>query len=124
MLIIKKGETANKSTNVNVAGNFVDCVHSTVHKSLNDGERFQMEWSLNFDEMTQEQIMEAAAEHFIIKIRRDFAKSEKPQDVDWNNATFQVVEYISRRISKIDKMAKTLADFSDEQLAALGLSRT
>jgi len=98
-------------------------VHSTVHKSLNDGERFEMNWTLDFSEMTQDQIVEAAAEHFIIKIRRDFSKVDKPKNNDWNNKKFNCSKYISRRVSKIDKMAKTLADFSDEQLAALGLER-
>ena len=123
MLIIKKGETGSKSTSANVDGNFVECTHCTVHKSLEGGERFQMAWSLDFDGMTQAQIMEAAAEHFVIKIRRGLANDDNPQNADWDDANFKVTEYVSRRISKVDKMAKTLADFSDEQLAALGLTR-
>ena len=131
MLLIKKGETASKSTNAQKdedsstgLNGLVDCVHSTVHKSLNKDERFEMKWTLNFDGMTDAQIIEAAAEHFIIKIRRDFAKVDKPENDEWNNVEFLVSKYLTKRTSKIDKMAKTLADFSDEQLAALGLSRT
>ncbi len=121
MLKLKVGEVGNKSTTVE--GNFADCVHTTVHKSLNDGERFQLNWNLDFSKMTQEQIVAAAAEHFIIKIRRSFSKCDKPKNDDWNNVSFDCSKYISTRTTKVEKMVKTLADFSDEQLAELGLIR-
>ncbi len=74
--------------------------------------------------MTQEQIVEAAAEHFLIKIRRNFRNTDKPKAKDWDNVTFDCADFITARTSKVEKMAKTLADFSDEQLAALGLKRS
>ena len=124
MQILKVGEVSTKSTVANVDANFVECSHATVHDSLKDSGRFQMDWSLNFENVTQAEIMEAAAEHWVIKIRRDFAKDSDPQDVDWNDAQFDVKKYVSKRISKTEKLAKALADFSDEQLAALGLTRS
>ena len=126
-----KNESANKST---IAGTdkksstglsgIVDCVHATVHKSLGDGERFEMTWAINFSGMTDAQILEAASEHFIIKIRRTFAKVDKPESTDWNNVEFNAVDFLTARISKTEKLARTLADFSDEELAALGLKRS
>ena len=121
MLKLLKGETGNKSTDVD--GNLAVCVHKTVHKSLSKDVCYQLNWTLDFSNMTQDQIVEAAAEHFIIKIRRSFGKCDKPENDDWNNVTFDVSKYIKTRTSKIDRMVKTLADFSDEQLAEMGLVR-
>lgn len=121
MLKLKVGESGNKSTTVK--GKVAECIHTTVHPSLGDGERYQLTWRLNFANMTEEQILAAAAEHFVIKIRRSFSKVEKPKNNDWNNVEFDCAKYITQRVSKIDKIAKTLADFSDEQLAAMGLVR-
>lgn len=124
MKTLKVGESQNKSTVANVELNVVNCVHATVHPSLNDQERLEMLWTISFEDMTEEQILEAAAEHFLIKIRRTFAKVEKPKNNDWHNITFKAIDHIAKRVSKVDKMVKTLADFSDEQLAALGLIRS
>lgn len=119
-----KNEKANKSTVANVEAAFVDCVHATVHKSLGDGERFEMHWSITFDGMSQKEILEAAAEHFIIKIRRTFAKVAKPQNDEWNNVIFEAKDFVSIRTSATEKLAAKLATFSDEDLAALGLTRS
>ena len=118
------GEVAEKSTRATPENSCVECVHATVHSSISKDERFQMAWSLNFENLTEAEIMEAAAEHFIIKIRRGFAKASKPQDADWDNAQFDCKDFVSVRTSKTEKLAKTLADFSDEELAALGLTRS
>jgi len=119
-----KNEKANKSTKADVEANAVDCVHATVHKSLGDGERFEMRWNISFADMTQEEILEAAAEHYIIKIRRTFSKVSKPQNDDWNNVTFPAIDYLSIRTSATEKLAAKLATFSDADLAALGLTRS
>ena len=124
MNILLVGVTSNKSTVANVEGNFVECNHATVHPTLGEGERFQLAWSLNFDDLSQAEIMEAAAESFIIKIRRVLAKDSKPQDADWDHAQFNCKEFVSVRTSKTEKLAKTLAAFSDDELAALGLTRS
>ncbi len=126
-----KNESASKSTNavkdekaLNGLNGVVDCVHATVHKSLNDGERFEMHWAIDFADMNEAQILEAAAEHFIIKIRRTFAKIDSPKNNEWNNVTFKAQDFLTVRTSKAEKLAATLATFSDEDLAALGLSRS
>jgi len=119
-----KNETANKSTNADVDSGIVTCVHATVHKSLGDGERFEMSWDISFAEMTEAQILEAAAEHFIIKIRRTFAKVSKPKNDDWNNVIFKAKDFVSVRTSATEKLAAKLATFSDADLAALGLTRS
>ncbi len=82
-----------------------------------------MTWSISLVELTDAEIAEAAAEHFLIKIRRTFAKVEKPTDDDWDHKTFDANDFKSTRISKAEKLVKTLADFTDEELAALGLVR-
>jgi hypothetical protein len=124
MKTLKKGESAEKSTIAGEDINMVECVHATVHTSLSDGERFQMTWWVDFSDMTEAQIREAAAEHFIIKIRRTLAKVKKPANDDWNNVTFKAKDFLTQRVSKTEKLAATLATFTDEQLAALGLSRS
>ena len=121
MRILKKGETAAKSTIANVESNFVECVHATVHESLKGDERFQMAWSLDFSNLTNEEIFEAAAEHFVIKIRRGFANDTAPADVDWDGAQFDCKKFVSKRMSKVDKIAKDLSALSDDALQALGL---
>lgn len=118
-----KAEVAQKSTRATPENSCVECVHATVHPSLGKDERFQMAWSLNFENLSEQEIMEAAAEHFIIKIRRVFAKDSKPQDADWDNAQFDCKEFVTARMTRVEKAAKTLQDFSDEELAALGLTR-
>ncbi len=123
MKTLLKGESAEKSTVNSKGSNAVDCLHATVHPSLSDGERFQLNWAIDLSNLTDEQIYEAAAEHFIIKIRRTFAKIKTPKNDDWNNVTFDAKDYITSRTSKTEKLAATLATFTDEQLAALGLSR-
>ncbi len=119
-----KNEVAEKSTTYDQDKNVVTCVHATVHKSIGDGERFQMTWRIKLSELTDAQIAEACAEYFIIKIRRTFAKVDKPQSDNWDNARFNAKDYVSVRVSKTEKLARTLADFSDEELAALGLKRS
>ncbi len=118
-----KNEVSQKSTIADPKSGIVECVHATVHKSLGDGERFQMTWAVSFADMSEQEILEAAAEHFIIKIRRTFAKVDKPQNDDWNNITFMASDFVSIRTSATEKLAAKLASFSDEDLAALGLTR-
>lgn len=115
MNTLLKGETGNKSTTANVDTEIVTCVHTTVHQSISKDERFQMTWLLFFGDMTEAQILEAAAEHFVIKIRRSMAKVAKPTNDDWNNVTFNVKEYITSRVSHVDKMAAKFAGFTDAQ---------
>ena len=123
MKILKKGEAQSKSTQADVETNVVTCVHATVHQSLVKEERYEMTWRINFANMTQAQILEAAAEHFIIKIRRTFAKVEKPKNNEWNNKEFKAKEFVSVRTSKVEKLAATIAQLDDDALAALGLTR-
>lgn len=123
MKILQKGDVQDKATIANVETKVVECVHATVHTSLVPDERFQMTWNVFLGNLTEAQIMEAAAEHFIIKIRRTFAKIKNPSNDEWNNVTFDAKDYITSRTSKTEKLAATLATFTDEQLAALGLTR-
>ncbi len=122
MKIIKKGETGSKSTTAHENG-IVTCIHQTVHPSIGKDARFQMTWDIDLANLTPEETAIAAAEHFLIKIRRTFNKVSKPVDKDWNNVAFDAKDYVTVRVSKTEKLARTLAQFSDEELAALGLTR-
>jgi len=124
MRTLLKGETSNKSTVANPDSLQVECNHATVHPTLSEGERFQLAWSVDFSNVSQQQILEFAAESVIIKIRRVLAKDSNPQDKDWDNASFDAQEFVTVRASKTEKLAKALATFSDEELAALGLTRS
>ena len=123
MNIIKKGETGNKSTTCNKVTGVIDCVHQTVHPSIGKDSRYQLTWGINLANLTEEERDVAAAEYFLIKIRRTFSKIKKPTDDDWNNVEFDAKDYLTVRVSKAEKLVRTLAQFSDEELAALGLTR-
>ena len=120
--ILKSGESSAKSTVATPEG-LVTCRHATVHKSLGDGERFDLTWVVDLRDLSAEETAAAAAEYFIIKIRRVFAKIDKPKSAEWDNAEFDAKDFVTVRQSKTEKLAKTLATFSDEELAALGLTR-
>lgn len=123
MKTLLKGEKGQKSTRAIADSLIVECIHQTVHKSLPDGARFQMTWNIDFDGMTQEQIMEAASEHLVIRMRRPLAKTAKPENDDWNNVIFKAVDYLTKRTDKVAKAEALVATFTDEQLSALGLTR-
>ena len=123
MKLLKQGESASKSTVVE--GKIAHCTHTSVHPSIEKGSKYQVRWSISFEDMSEEEILKAAAEHFIIRIRRDFAKDENPHNDNWNNVTFKAKDYLStQRTSKIEKITKQLEQFTDEELAAMGLTRT
>ena len=117
MLTLKKGEAGRKSTTVE--NDVATCIHQTVHSSLDDGARYQLTWMIDFADMNHADILAMAAEHIIIKIRRDFAKCDKPENDDWNNVTFDAKDYVTKRVDKTEKIAKQIATMTDDEKAAL-----
>jgi hypothetical protein len=121
MKILKTGDKGMKDTKIDVSAKIATCIHQSTHESLVKGSRFQLTWNVDLSNLTDEEMLEAAAEYFIIKIRRDLAKDKKPAATSWDNATFDAKKYVTARTSPVDKIRKALAGFTDEQLAALGL---
>ena len=123
MKILLMNESSSKSTKSDKETMTSVCRHASVHKSLGAGERFELTWTFDFSGMTIEEILDMAAEHCIIKERRVMAKISKPKASDWDNMTFNAKDLITVRLSKVDRAAKAIAAFSDEELEALGLTR-
>lgn len=136
MEILKKGQQGQKATKANVDSNIVECLHTSEHPSLDKGARFQLRWNFDFSKMSKQQILEAAAEHFLIKERRRFVqagvtkddngkvtKVQKPSESEWQNRMIDPADLITVRKTQAEKIASMVATLSDEQLAALGLTR-
>ena len=124
MQTLLKGETSRKETIIDADNARVTCHNASAHPSLSDGERFQLEWTFDFSETPQSQILRAAAEYCLIAERRVFVKSKAPKDKDWNGAVFAAGDLIPTPQSKAAKVLKTLAAFTPEQLAEMGIVLT
>jgi len=124
MKTLKKGETSRKETVINLDSNVAECHHASAHPSLSDGARFQLHWSISFDDCPQELILRAAAEYCIIANRRAFVKDSKPNDKDWNDCTVMAQDLIPTPQSKTAKVLKQLSAFSPEELAEMGIVLT
>lgn len=82
-----------------------------------------MTWNIALENLTDAEKDAAAAEYFLIKIRRDFSKDKKPTATKWDGATFDAKNWVTKKSDPVAKAQKAIAGFSDEMLAALGLSR-
>lgn len=136
MKVLKKGDTGSKSTTANVDNKTVTMQHVSAHPALGDEAKFNLTWTIDLSKLTEAELLEAAAEHFLIKVRRDFVKAgvtknadgkvtkiEKPAAKDWDKATFDAKAYVTKRQSKQEKLLSALSQFTDEQLAQWGLTR-
>jgi len=113
--ILKHGETGRKS--VAVAGSIVAIDHVTqVDK---DSPRVQLHTKFDFANVSQEKILELAAETILIKRR---GKAKKANDLGSLEQTFDVVEILSAsrtRVSKVDKTEKLLTELSEDDVKSL-----
>jgi len=123
MQTLLKGETSRKETITDPDGVAI-CHHASAHPTLSDGERFQLNWSFDFTNTPAELVQRAAAEYCLIAKRRQFVKDKKPSDKDWNGVTFAAETLIPTPQSKAAKVLKTLAAFTPEQLAEMGIVLT
>jgi len=121
---LKQGESSRKETIVDVEKNLVECHHASSHPSLEKGARFQVKWTIDFNDCSPGQILRAATEYCIIANRRNFVKVSKPKNDDWNNTTFKAVDLIPTPQSKTAKVLKQLSAFSPEELAEMGIVLT
>ena len=124
MQTLLKGETSRKETIIDADKLSVTCHHASAHPTLSDGERFQLQWQFQFDKTPQEQILRAAAEYCLIAKRREFVKVKAPKGADWDNGLFNAADLIPTPQSKAAKVLKTLAAFTPEQLAEMGIVLT
>jgi len=130
MKTVKHGVTfTGKSTTADVENQTVTCRHLSSHASLgsqkkgNETPKFDVTWIFDMSKCSLAEIYCMAGESLVIKERRIFTKDPKPTDEAWDNATFDAKELVTRKMSRVDKAAKTLKDFTDEELAVLGLTR-
>lgn len=124
MKILKQGETSRKET-ITVAGSdIVTCHAASAHPSIDKGARFQLEWGFDFSKCSQELRDRAAAEYCLIAQRRVFVKAAKPTAAEWDKQVFNARDLIPTPTSKADKVLKTLAAFSPEELAEMGIVLT
>ena len=120
MKTLKKGETSRKETITDPDGVAI-CHHASAHPLLSDGERFQLEWSFDFSDCPPRLVQRAAAEYCLIAKRRQFVKVKSPKNGEWNGVTFFAADLIPEPQSKAAKVLKTLAAFTPEQLAEMGI---
>lgn len=121
MKVLKKGETSRKETIIVEGSDIVECHHASAHPSLEKGSRYQVKWSVDFSDCSRAQLLRAAAEYCIIANRRLFVKVSKPKNDDWNNVVFKAGDLIPTPASKSAKLLKTLAGFTPEELANMGI---
>ena len=137
MKTLLKGETSRKETIINTSDGVANiekliaegaldsvCHHASAHPTLSDGERFQLEWNFDFADCPLAQIVRAATEYCLIAKRREFVKDKKPSDKNWNGVLFSAKDLIPTPQSKAAKVLKTLAAFTPEQLAEMGIVLT
>ena len=137
MKTLLKGETSRKETIITTSDNVADidsmihagdlsstCHHASAHPSLSDGERFQLEWDFDFADCPLTQIIRAATEYCLIAKRREFVKVKAPKNGEWNGVLFSAKDLIPTPQSKAAKVLKTLAAFTPEQLAEMGIVLT
>ena len=86
-----------------IDGRQVEVVRTTKHKA--DGQAFEMGWTLDFENVTDEQLLELATRSVVIGIQRKFRDAKGKPD-DWNGKTFDVAELLneSRKREKLDPM--------------------
>jgi len=121
MKIIKKGEKSRKSTVVDLQTELVVSHHTSQHPELKGQSSYQQCWTLDFSSTPLDKIYELSAKSLIITIRRTFAADEKPTDDDWNDATFDAMDYITERVSKMERAVQLVAGMDAETLAKYGL---
>lgn len=121
---LKPGESFSAVTDVNVKANTVRVVRTAVHKSLADGERVVVDWTFDCSNTPIEEIMRRFANDLAITVRRELAAANaKDIAALAGPRTIDPMDYHVQRESKVDKAAKLVQSLTDEQLAALGLTR-
>jgi len=121
MKTLLKGETSRKETIPDTNGVAI-CHHASAHPVIDKTERFQLEWRFDFSDCPTELIQRAAAEYCLIAKRRQFVKVKNPKSSEWDGVTFAAGDLIPTPQSKAAKVLKTLAAFTPEQLAEMGIT--
>lgn len=121
MKILLKNMKGQKSTKADPDRDLVHCIHCSAHKNtLNEGERYQCHWIIDFADLTDAEVLEAAAEYFIIAIRRKMAACDAVLDFDFGDGkVFMAKDFVSRRVTEFEKLAERLAQISEEQVQEL-----
>ena len=123
MKILKAKEKGFKATTVDAENLLVTCHTTSVHESLEKDCRFQFTWVFDFNDCPMDLILRAAAEKIVIANRIPFKTDKKPTAAKWDNRTFLAKDLIAVPADKVSKAKKTVAGFTDAQLAELGLTR-
>ena len=116
-----KGDTVNKSTTVDAEAKVVKCVRS-VKRNATDDQSLVVEWTFDFDGLTQGELLEMAARQAVIDVQAMFRGSKDKADT-WARKTFKYPLERERASPKpaFEKVAEQLkaGTMSDAEKAAL-----
>lgn len=113
------GETVNRKTTVSLEGNTVTKHHVTEHKTG----KVECDWTFDFSNVTQEELLELASRDLVIKMRPKF-KAIKSSDIpEWKEKTFNVREFLDgagrSTLSDSEKFARLAGKLSKDEVAQL-----
>ena len=105
------------SDKTTINGEVVEVVRTTKHNAEAKGH--ELTWSLNFENVTHEQLLELATRSVVIGIQRTF-RTEKGKPEDWNNRDFDVAEELSRskqraKVDPKEAARRLLAGMTEEE---------
>jgi hypothetical protein len=117
---ILKGETAPKSTTVDVSEKSVICAAVAQHKTTVAAARgLVIKWTFDYKNVPLEELYRRAAESDLITIRRSFQKCDDPEK--WANTTIDAnwIKAPGVKLSDDAKFNAKLETMSVEQLTAI-----
>lgn len=116
-----KGDVVNKSTTVEADSKVVKCVRS-VKRNATDDQSLVVEWTFDFDGLTQKELLEMAARQAVIDVQAMF-RGSKDKAETWARKTFKYPLERERASPKpaFEKVAEQLkaGKMSDAEKAAL-----
>lgn len=111
---LDKTETASRSIVADAESNTVTVSH-TVKPDANSDVRYQLEWTLNFADVTQAELLEMAARTMTIRKQAEWRKASNQMDENaWSNGvTISIREMLdAERSNAADPLAKAKAALS------------
>lgn len=100
ILAIAKGEQATITRTVK--GDKVTCTHS-VKASNDDPNRYNLRWTFNFANVSQEEILTLASKAVLIDKQGSWRKADDRMNAEkWQDATFNVRDMLDNRRQALD----------------------
>lgn len=118
--VIAQGEQAARSTDVDEGSNVVSVTRTTKHPQLG---RVQHQWTLDFSQVSQADLLELASRTVVINFQRLFRDDGDPQVDRWDQVTIDVQrDMLDRERKPADpknRIASDWAKLSEDERAQL-----